>query len=79
MSYGVGCRRGLNLVLLWLLRRPAATAKIQPLAWKPLCASGVALNTHTHTYTQKNPTGIHKEVCSILGLAQWVKDLTATS
>ena len=30
-------------VLLWLWRRPAATAPIQPLAWEPLYAGGVAL------------------------------------
>ena len=35
MSCGVGCRHGLDLALLWLWRRPAATALIGPLAWKP--------------------------------------------
>ena len=37
---GVGCRRGLFLVLLWLWLRLAATAWIQPLAWEPLYACG---------------------------------------
>ena len=30
MSYGVGSRCGLDLALLWLWRRPAATALIRP-------------------------------------------------
>ena len=41
MSRGVGCRHGLDLVLLW--HRPAATAPIQPLAWELPYAAGVAL------------------------------------
>ena len=32
-----------DLVLLWLWRRLAATALIQPLHWEPLYAAGVAL------------------------------------
>ena len=43
MSCGVGHRRGWDLVLLWLWHRPAATALIQPLAWEPPYAMGVAL------------------------------------
>jgi len=35
MSYGVGCRRGSDPVLLWLWRRPTAVAPIPPLAWEP--------------------------------------------
>ena len=34
MSYGVGHRCGLDLVLLWLWCRPTAVALIQPLAWE---------------------------------------------
>lgn len=38
MSCGVGCRRGSDLVLLWLWRRLAAVALTGPLAWEPsLC------------------------------------------
>ena len=33
MSCGIGRRRGSDLELLWLWRRPVATALIQPLAW----------------------------------------------
>ena len=43
MSYGVGRRRGLDPMLLWLWRRLAATAPIESLAWEPPCAAGAAL------------------------------------
>ena len=33
---------GSDLALLWLWYRPAAIALIQPLAWEPPCAEGVA-------------------------------------
>ena len=55
MSCGVGRRQGLNLVLLWLWCRPAATALIRSLAWELPYAGGVALKWHTyiHTYIHK--------------------------
>ena len=43
MSCGVGQRRVLDPMLLWLWCRPAATALILPLDWKPPYATGVAL------------------------------------
>ena len=43
MSCGVGHRCGLDLTLLWLWHRLAATALIRPLAWEPLYAMGAAL------------------------------------
>ena len=43
VSYGVGCRRGLDLTLLWLWCRLATVAPIQPLAWEPPYALGAAL------------------------------------
>ena len=43
VSCGVGHRRSLDLVLLRLWRRPAATAPIQPLAWEPPYATGAVL------------------------------------
>ena len=43
MSGGVDCRLGLDLALLWLWHRLAATAPIQPLAWEPPYAVGAAL------------------------------------
>ena len=42
MSCGVGCRQGLDPVLLWLWDRLAATALIGPLAWGPPYAVGAA-------------------------------------
>ena len=43
MSCGVAHRRGLDLSLLWLWCRSAATALIQPLAWESPYAMGAAL------------------------------------
>ena len=43
MNCGVGLRRGLDLVLLWLWCRLATVALIRPLAWEPPYAAGVAL------------------------------------
>ena len=43
MSYGVGHRRGLELALLWLWYRSAATAPIQPPAWETPYAMSAAL------------------------------------
>ena len=42
VSCGVGCRRSSDPALLWLWRRPAATAPIQPLAWEPPYGTGAA-------------------------------------
>ena len=38
----MGHRRGSDLALLWLWRRPTATAPIRPLAWEPPYATGAA-------------------------------------
>ena len=43
LSCDVGHRLGSDPMLLWLWRRPAATAPIRPLAWVSPCAAGVAL------------------------------------
>ena len=43
VSCDVGHRRGLDPVLLWRWRRPAATALIRPLAWEPQYTTGLAL------------------------------------
>ena len=85
MSCGVGRRCSSDLALLWLWRRPAATAPIQPLAWEPSYATGVALkrqkdkkrNLGVPIVTQwlTNPTKNHEVAGSIPALAQWVKDL----
>ena len=51
MSCSVGQRHGVDLVLLWLWRRPAAVALIRPLAWEPPHVMGAALKSKTK---QKN-------------------------
>ena len=43
VNRGVGCRRGLDPMSLWLWCRPAATALIRPLAWETPYAVGAAL------------------------------------
>ena len=43
VSCGVGCRHCLDPALLWLWRRPVATALIRPLAWESPYAAGAAL------------------------------------
>ena len=43
MNCGVGQRRSLDPVLLWLWCRLVATALIRPLAWEPPYAAGAAL------------------------------------
>ena len=57
MSCGVGRRRGSDLALLWLWRRPVATAPIGPLAWEPPHAAGVALEKAKKQKT-KNKTNL---------------------
>ena len=42
-SCGVGRRRGSDPALLWLWRRPVATARIRPLAWELPYAAEAAL------------------------------------
>ena len=42
---GVGLRGGSDPAWLCLWCRPAAVAPIQPLAWEPTCAEGVALKS----------------------------------
>jgi len=51
---GVGCRRGSDPALLWLWRRPAATALIRPLAWEPPYAVGAALEKAKRQKDKKN-------------------------
>ena len=55
MSYGVGCRRGSDLALLWLWLRPAATALIRSLAWEPPYAVGAAPEKATRPKKKKIP------------------------
>ena len=43
MRCGIGRRRGLDPMLLWLWHRLLATALIQPIPWEPRYAAGVVL------------------------------------
>ena len=60
MSCGVGCRCGLDPILLWLWHRPAATALIIPLSSEPPYATGVALKK-TKRQTKKKRKERKKE------------------
>ena len=51
VSCGVGHRHGLDPALLWVWRRPVATAPIQPLTWEPPYAAGAAQEIATTTTT----------------------------
>ena len=42
MSCGVGRGRSSDPALLWLWRRLVTAAPVQPLAWEPSCATGMA-------------------------------------
>ena len=63
MSCGVGCRRGSDPSLLWLWRRPVATAPVQPLAWEPPYAAGAAqeIATTKDEKEKKNRKGQGRE------------------
>ena len=43
VSWGMDPRHGSDPALLWLWRRPAATAPNEPLPWEPPYATGAAL------------------------------------
>ena len=58
----VGCTHGLDLALLWLWHRLAATAPIRPLGWEPPHAMGVALKRQkTKTLKKKCVVNILRE------------------
>jgi len=61
VSCGVGRRRGSDPALLWLWRRPVATAPIQPLAWEPPYAAEAAQEIATTTTTKQQQQKTKKE------------------
>ena len=58
MSRGVGHRLCLDLALLWLWSKPAATAPIRPLVWEPPYAAGAALKRQK-TKKEKKELTVH--------------------
>ena len=61
MSCGIGRRCDMDPVLLWLWRRPAAAALIQPLAWKLPHVIGVALKAKKKKKKTKKQEQINKQ------------------
>ena len=74
MSYGVGHRCGLDMMLLWLWHKPAAAALIRPVAWEPPYATGAALKS-THTKKPTQTWFVRTENLGSSLVAQWAKDL----
>ena len=79
MSCGVGYRLGLDLALLWLWRRPVATAQIRPPAWEPSYAAGVALEKAKRPKKKKKkkasfhiPLSAPPPIFDTISLLQWV-------
>ena len=67
MSYGVGHRCGSDPTLLWLWRRPVATAPFRPLAWEPSYVAGAALEkAKRQNKTKQNKTKNNQKEISIL-------------
>ena len=69
MSCGVGCRGGSDPALLWLWRRPGATAPIQPLAWEPPYAAGAAQEISKRQKKKKEEHDTEATVVKYTGLA----------
>ena len=66
VSCGVGRRRRLDLVLLWLWHRLAAVASIRPLAWELPYATGMALKSkQTQTQNISCKVGLLETILSI--------------
>ena len=70
MSCGASCTRGSDPALLWLWHRSAALAPIQPLAWEPPHASGVALKRRKKTKKKKKKKERKKERKNTTQLSQ---------
>ena len=73
MSCGVRCRRGLDPELLWLWRRPVATALIRPLAWEPPYAVGAALEKAKRQKKKKVGAYPFCYACGFPELAFWTE------
>ena len=65
MSCGVDHRCSSDPMLLWLWHSPAAIALIQPLAWEPPYAAGLAQRNSKKTKKKK------KKKKKVPAVAQW--------
>ena len=65
MSYGVGCRCGLDQTLLWLWLRLVATALIRPLAWESPYAVAAALEKAKRQKKKKKKREREREIMII--------------
>ena len=70
----VGCRYGLDLVLLWLWHGIAAAALIQPLAWELPYATGVAQKEKEVLHTQKRRAGAEAKKI-LMNFYLWLRDI----
>ena len=71
MNCGVGRRCSSDLALLWLWRRLAAAAPIQPLAWEPPYAASAPLESKTdkkQNKTNKNKNKNKKPTVKFVNL-----------
>ena len=85
LSRGVGRGHGSDPAWLWLWRRPAATAPIQPTAWEPPYAAGVALKGQRQkkkkirlqqqvtTEVQVQPQALHSGLKDLALLQLWLE------
>ena len=83
MICGVVCRLSSDPELLWLWRRPVATAPIRPIAWEPPYAVGTALEKAKRqkkpkTNKQKNLMLTKKEKWERNKLGVWDKQIHIT-
>ena len=61
----------MQTALLWLWCRPAAAALIQPLAWEPPCAAGVALKRQKTKKKKKERGNWNQLKSTIQGARGW--------
>lgn len=62
MSYGVGHRGGLDLVSLWLWRRPVAAALIRLLVWELPYASALKRKKKKEEGKLSSLRGVHTQL-----------------
>ena len=77
MSCDVGHRCSSDLALLWLWRRPAATALVRPLAWEPPYAVGAALKKDKRQKTKDNNNNNNKKQHVISGISEFLTCIVA--